>query len=307
MPTDTHQQTTSQSQTRPWEQAMPEISGLLGALGNLIPNSGVNGTETGAINQMTANGQAGNPYAPAVGNVATTLLNGGNATAEVPTVQSNLDAYKTEMAPYLDTNYSTVNNPQVQAALQTIRDDTTNQVNGQFAAGGRTGSGMNVQTLARGIAQGEAPIILDQANRDTATRIGAANSVYGAGNTTAGTIANMNQTGNTNMENGVTAANDALTARNWGPQQILQAQELLKSIPASNLGLLANIGIPLAELGTNSNGTSNTNASSFNPMGVVGGIGNLFSAPAGGTSALAGMGQAAAGLGSGLLGLLGMI
>src|SRR5258708_446257 len=69
--------TSQQSQTQPWGPAMGEVSGLLGSLNNLIPGSGVNSAESGAINQLTQNGQAGNPYASAIGNTATNLLNGG--------------------------------------------------------------------------------------------------------------------------------------------------------------------------------------------------------------------------------------
>jgi hypothetical protein len=272
---------------------MPEVNGLLGQLGTLIPGSGVTGAEQGAINQLTANGQAGNPYAPAVGNVATNLLSGGGATSEVPFVQQNYDALKGNLSPYLSPTYSTVNRGDVRAALDQVATDTGNDIRSQFAAAGRSGSGMESQTLGRGIAAAEAPIILSQANTDTATRLGAANTLYGAGNTTAGTVAGMNQQGVNNMQAGIPAANEALTANNWGPQQILNAQELMKSIPASNLGLLAQIGIPLARLGTNSNQTSTTE----NQMSPIDEIATLAKA--------LGSGKTATSSGSGLLGLLG--
>jgi hypothetical protein len=298
--------TSSTSSSQPWQNAIPEVNGLLGQLGGLIPNSGVNATESGAINQLTQNAQAGNPYAPAVGNVATNLLNGGGATSQVPAVQQNLQNYQSELQQEAAPGYSTLNTPAVQAALQQAATDTSDQINSQFAAAGRSGSGENAQTVARGIAQAQAPIILNQANQDIQTQQNAANELYGAGNTTANTIAGMNQQGVTNQGAGISAANDALQAENWGPQQVLAAQEIGQSLPAQNLGLLAQIGIPLAQLGTNTSGTSTTQS---NPslLSSVAGLGGLFSAPAGGTSAAAGLGQAASGLGSGLLGLLGMI
>jgi hypothetical protein len=279
---------------------MPEVNGLLGQLGTLIPNSGVTGAEQGAINQLTANGQAGNPYAPAVGNVATNLLRGGGATSEVPFVQQNYDTLKGNLSPYLSPAYSTVNSPDVRATLDQVATDTGNDIRSQFAAAGRSGSGMESQTLGRGIAAAEAPIILSQANTDTATRLGAANTLYGAGNTTAGTVAGMNQQGVNNMQAGIPAANDALTANNWGPQQILTAQELMKSIPASNLGLLAQIGIPLAQLGTNANQTSNTQ-SQMSPIQQIATLADAL-----GSGATAGAGGVKSG-GSGLLGLLSRI
>ena len=291
---DSSQTTTQQSNTQPWGAAMGEVSGLLTGLQGLIPNSGLTSAESGAINQLTQNAQAGNPYAPAVGNVANNLLTGGGATNEVGAVNQNYLNYQNTLAPFASPNYSTVNSPDVRAALDQIQTDTSDAVNSQFAAAGRSGSGMNTQTLARGIAQAEAPLILNQANQDTQTRLNAANSLYGAGNTAATTVAGMNQQGVANQQAGIGAANDALTAQNWGPQQVLAAQELVKSIPASDLGLLAQIGIPLAQLGTTSNSTSTTQ-NSPSLISDITGLGGLL----GSNGSKSG--------GSGLLGLLGLI
>jgi hypothetical protein len=159
---------------------------------------------------------------------------------------------------------------------------------------------MNQQTLARGIAQAEAPIILNQANQDTQTQMNAANDLFGAGNTTSAAIAGMNQQGVNNQQAGINASNEALQAENWGPQQIIAAQELAKSIPASNLGLLAQIGIPLAQLGTTTNGTSTTTNNPSLLSSLQSGFGMLGSGPSVGANG-------AMSSGSGLLGLLGMI
>ncbi|MGA7810671.1 tail fiber domain-containing protein [Bradyrhizobium sp.] len=298
--------TSQQSSTQPWAAAGPEVSGLLGQLGNLIPNSGTTSAQTGAINQLTAAGQAGNPYATGTTSAVNNLLSGGGATSQVPAVQQGYQTLQSELAPYTSSSYSTVNSPQVQAALQAANTGITNQVNGEFAAAGRSGSGYNTQTLAQGEEAADAPIILNQANTDTQTQLAADNALYGAGNTTANTVAGMNQQGVTNQNAGINNVGTALTNSTWGPQTTIAAQELGQSIPAQNLGLLAQIGIPLAQLGTNSSGTSNTQN---NPSLIsdLTGLGGLFSSGAGGTSAAAGMGQAAAGAGSGLLGLLGMI
>ncbi len=298
--------TTQQSSTTPWDAAMPEVNGLFGQLQGLIPNTGVNPTEQGAINQLTANGQAGNPYAPAVGNVATTLLNGGGATGQVPALQSNLANYQAGLAPYISSDFSTLNSPAVQNALAQIGTDTTNSINSQFAAAGRSGSGMEAQTLGRGIAQAEAPLILSQANQDAATRQNALSALYGAGNTTSGAISGLTQQGVQNQQAGIPAASSALSSQNYGPQQVLQAQQLLQSIPGSNLGLLAQIGIPLAELGRNSNATTNTES---NPsiLSDIGQIGNLFSSGNGGTSAAQGIANLGGGFLKGAGGLLGFL
>ncbi|VIO73901.1 tail fiber domain-containing protein [Bradyrhizobium ivorense] len=297
---ESKQETTSQSQTNPWAAAMPEVQGLLNGVGSLIPNVNVNGTEQSAIDQLTAQGMAGNPFMAGTSGAVNNLLAGGGATAQNGNLSSNLASYTSELQPYTDPNYSTINTPAVQAALKQVQDDVTNQVNGQFAAAGRSGSAMNTEALARGIAQGEAPIILNQANHDTATRLGVAGSVYGAGNTTAAAITGNNNAAATNQAAGVNSVAPALTNSTWGPRTALTAQELGQSLPASNLGLLANIGIPLAQLGQTSSGTSTTTSNPSLLQDVVS-VGSLLGS---GKSTGA---NGASSAGSGILGLLGML
>jgi hypothetical protein len=74
----TQQQNTQQVQsTTPWAPAAGTIQGLLGNLSNINPN--LTGAQTGAINQLAALGQAGNPYTGQIGGVAGNLLGGGGA------------------------------------------------------------------------------------------------------------------------------------------------------------------------------------------------------------------------------------
>ena len=70
----------------------------------------------------------------------------------------------------------------------TITSDISNQVNSEFAGAGRDLSGLNQQTLARGLSQGLAAPLLGQYNTDVQNQLAAANSLYGAGNTTAGAL-----------------------------------------------------------------------------------------------------------------------
>ncbi|WP_245450505.1 tail fiber domain-containing protein [Bradyrhizobium diazoefficiens] len=235
------------------------LQGILGQINGLLPSTGLNTAQSGAINQLTQNGQAGNPYAPQVGNVASTLLNGGGATNQAGAVNQAYQQYYNATNPLAsNTNYNPYDTPGFKQALDTMIADTTNSVNGSFAAAGRDFSGMNSQTLGRGIAQGVAPTIAAQYNQNVQNQQGAAGNLYNAGNTTAGLQTGLTQQDLANRTQGVATANDALTAQNWGPNQVLQAQQYLQSIPQANLAGLAQIGIPIAGLGSQSSGTSNT-------------------------------------------------
>jgi len=59
-----------------------------------------------------------------------------------------------------------------------------------------------------------------------------------------------------NQQQGVASSQDALNAQNYTPQQQLALAQLAQSIPAQNLGLLAQIGVPIAGLGSQSSGTT---------------------------------------------------
>jgi hypothetical protein len=81
-----------------------------------------------------------------------------------------------------------------------------------------------VQSLARGLGQGEGGLIQSQYNQNVANQLGAANSLYGAGNSTAGLLSNLDQTRLANMQAGINAADAANNAQMWGPQQMLQVE-----------------------------------------------------------------------------------
>jgi hypothetical protein len=306
---DSSQTTTSQSQTRPWDAALPAVNGLLGQLQGLIPNTGTNAAQNGAIAQLTQMGQAGNPYASDIGSAATDLLHGGGAMNYAPTVQNAYDTYRAQTMPLAsNTNYDPYSTPGFSDALKTSNGDITNNIQSLFAAGGRDLSGMNVQTLARGLSQGNSQAIANQYNQNVANQQGASGNLFNAGNTTGTTLANMNQAANANKAQGVQTANAATAAQTWGPQQVLQAQQLAQSIPMTNLGLLTQIGVPLAALGTNANSQSTTenHPSLLSDLSQIGG---LFSSGGGGTSAMQGIANMGGGFlkgGGGLLAMLGL-
>lgn len=256
---ESKQTTTQSSQTEPWKAAQPALQGILGQLNSLIPNSGLSSTASGALDQLQQSANQGNPYAGQIDAYTQNLLNGGGANAQAGNIQSGFDAYKAQTNPLAsNTNYDPMQTPGLADALAALKSDISGSVNGQFAAAGRDSSGYNQQTLGRGLAQGLAPVIVDQYNKNIQNQQTAAGNLYNASNTNGGLLAGLNQQSLANQGQGVTTANDALAAKNYGATQTLNLEQLRQSIPAQNLGLLANIGVPIAGLGSQSSGTSNT-------------------------------------------------
>jgi hypothetical protein len=269
---------TQQSQTAPWEAAQPMLQGILGQLSTGLNNTGLTAAETGALNTLQSNAAKGNPYAGQIGGYARSLLSGGGADAEAGNLRDNLGAFRSQLTPYA--NGSMVgNNPALAAQLAQIQTDVANSVNGQFAAAGRDFSGANQMAYGRGVAAGQAPVIAAQYNQDVANQIAAANALYNAGNTTAGALSGLQQNYLANQGQGVAAAQSALDAQNYGANATLAAEAQRRGIPVQALGLLAQIGVPIAGLGNQTNGTSTkteqmSGADQFSK--IAGGIGNLF-------------------------------
>jgi Chaperone of endosialidase len=268
---------TQQSQTAPWEAAQPMLQSILGQLGTGLSNTGLTGAETGALNTLQGNAARGNPYAGQVGDYTQSLFNGGGANAEAGNVRGNLDTLRGQLTPYANGGM-VGNNPALAAQLAQIQTDVGSAVNGQFAAAGRDFSGANQMAYGRGVAAAEAPVIAAQYNQDVANQINAANALYNAGNTTAGTLSGMQQNYLANQGQGVSAAQSALDAQNYGANATLAAEAQRRGIPVQALGLLAQIGVPIAHLGTQS--TANTTgtqelsgADQFSK--IAGGISNI--------------------------------
>ena len=273
---------TQNSTTAPWQEAQPALQGILGQLQAGLGNTGLTGAENTALNTITGNAQNAGQYAPQIGANATELLNGGGALNQTGAVNQNYQDYQRRLGATANGN-SIGANSALNPYLDTLRSDITNQVNGQFAGAGRDFSGANSMALGRGISQGLAPVIAGQFNTDTANQRGAADALYGAGNTHAGLLSGLQQQSLGNKQMGTQAAGQAFDAQNAGANATLQAEAQRRGIPVQALGLLAQIGIPIAGLGGQSTGHSEgtqqmSGAQQFGTIASgIGSIGRMFS------------------------------
>lgn len=274
------QKTTQSSTTAPWLAAQPALQGILGQLSDNLGNTGLTGAESGAIDTLQRNAGQASQFAPQIQSFARDLLGGGGAMDQAGNVNANLQRFTDQTNPIASNmNFNPYETPGFRDAIDTITSDITNQTNGAFAAGGRDFSGAHSKALARGIMQGVAPTIASQFNTNRAAQQGAAGNLFNAGNTSAGILSGLNQTRLGNQAQGVTAAGQATDAANAGANQILAAEAARRGIPVQALGLLTQIGVPIAGLGGQSTGQSET-THKMSPvqqfMGIMGGINSMF-------------------------------
>lgn len=277
--TSTSKQTQS-STLAPYDPASGSLQGILGSISNLVPQAGTLSTgQQGAINQVISNSNGQPNYNPAINSGTMGLLNGGGAQANDSAIKSNLSTLQNGILGQTASGANIGNNPALQAQINQITTDATNQTNGAWAAAGRDGSPGNAQALGRGIASGVAPVLAQQYNTDVNNALGAASSLYGAGNTTYGLL-NGNQTqANQNFTNGIGAVSGGLNAENAAPTAAINAMAQQFNIPASQLQTLLGMVSPVAAQFGTQNGQStgeNTMSGAQQFATIAQGIGSLW-------------------------------
>jgi hypothetical protein len=251
----------SSGTTNPWEPAQPYLSGILAQLQGQLPATSLTPSESSALSGLADSYIT--QFLPGATSLATDLLAGG-APDRSGMASSAYDAYKAALTPFARGDYvDPASNPALQPYLDTIRNDVANQVNGMFAGAGRDLSGLNQQALARGIAQGEAPVLLDAYNRALADRRSAIDALYGAGGTTAGLLSSLDQTRLANRRAGLDVAGTGASFAMDPFNRQLAAEAARRGIPLSTLQTLVQLGVPIAGLGSAYTGaTSGTQAGS---------------------------------------------
>jgi hypothetical protein len=280
--TNQAQNQTQNSSTSPWAAALPLLSGsggILDQLGNLSQNNtNPTPTQTSALQQIESNLTNAPNFNPQVaGSVGSVVGSGPGSNAGIlnsgyNTLQSNLNPIASGSQVGKD--------PALAGELGTIQNDVTNNLSGEFAAAGRpVGSNASAsQAIARGVAQGEAPVIASQYNTDVSNMLGANSTLYNAAGSTASGLTGITSAGLSDVSNlpGVLNAN---------PSALLAAGNTAAALPYQGLGLLESEALPVAALGATSTGSStgSTQSTQQQPLGptiaggVMGGLGLLGS------------------------------
>lgn len=244
------QQSTQQSQqTQPWSPAVPLLQNQLNSVAGL--NSAPTAGQTTAANSLTSAVSGLPNFAPQATNIANSYL-GGDPTG---LLNPALSAYNSSVSPIANASLNPLQTPGFSNALTTMNNDITNQINGQFAGAGRSLSGLNAQTLARGLSQGDSSAIANQYNQNVANTQNAAGGLLGASGTTSSALTGNQMTGLNTAANIPTLAGQPANAQ-------LSAANTSYSLPMQNLAQLESLTLPIAGLGSQSSGQSQ---STYNP------------------------------------------
>lgn len=249
------QQSSQKSETDPWDVATPYITDFLGKVGAATPATpGPTAAQTAAYGQLEANANQGNPYTGQIDSLASDLFGSANYS---PEVASSYDALSQRLTPTANgTNLDLSGNKQLQDALKVARDDAAFSVNSQFAGAGRDLSGINTQALTRGVTQAEAPLLLNQYNTEQQRTDAAARDLNTAATTAATTKSSLDAATAGLRSQGIDVGNQALAAKDYGPNQVINLEEQMKNMPYDQLSKIAALLYPAAGLGSESTGSA---------------------------------------------------
>jgi hypothetical protein len=276
------QEQQQQSTTAPYAPTQPMLQNILNKLGGMSsdPTAG----QTGAANLLQSEAGGVPSFGPQ-GTQAVDNLFGSTTTPQQGMLSQGYGNLQNTLGKYTDPSYLDPNsNPQIRGWLDTVRNDVTNNVNDQFAAAGRDLSPANSTALGRGIAQGEAPILADQYNRNVGAQQGAAGTLYDASGKTASAITNQQQVPLQNALQGMGAAGQVPGLLTMPGQTALGAANTGAQLPWQGMGWLSALLNPIAGMGSQSQGTGTGSQSGTQTMSgadqfakIAGGFNSLMS------------------------------
>jgi hypothetical protein len=262
--TKTTQNTNSLTRTDPYAPTQPGLQDIISQVSGQAGNTTPTANETAALNSLTTNAQAGNPYAGGIAGLAGDLLKGG--TDRTGMVSSAYDTLKGSLTPFTTMSTNPYDNPAFTNLTSTLSNDITDRIKSAYAGAGYTptSSGDFAQQLGRGISQGVAPTYLQAYNDLTGQKLGTINNLFSGANTTAGLLSGLDQTALANRQAGIGASSAALQAQDSPYERLLQIEQQRRGLPLQNIGGVENLLLPLAQVG----GTQQTNATTTSEQQV---------------------------------------
>lgn len=254
--------TNSQAQTDPWDETLPFLKKLLGKTGAAMDAApaGPTADQTAAADKIKSVANAGNPNVGAIQQLATDLF---ETESRAPGVEAGYGDLNTRLKDTADgKNLDVTNDPNLQKLLQQVGTSASEAVRSRFAAAGRDFSGYEGQNIAKGVADAQTPILVDEYRRQQGRTDAAARDLYGANRETQTTAAELDRLRDTLRTAGIDVGQAALDAQIWGPEKILEVEEMLKQMPVDDIKRFAEILFPAAGLGGQEVGSSQSKGTS---------------------------------------------
>ena len=258
--------TTTNSTSAPWSAATPLLQNLISQYGG--QNTAVTPQQQAALTSL----QQGAGATPNFGNTGSdaikSIFSNASTTPQLGMLNTAYSTLGTNLSPTASgANLNPYSTPGFGDALNTMTQDISNSVKGTYAGSGRdpSGAGSFAQSLGRGLTQGEAPVIANQANVNTQNMLNANSTLYGAGSNTATTGAGLNSTANANLLAGISGAGMIPGLYTAPGASQLAAANTAQNMPFANLAPLLTAGTGIGAMGGTQSGVS-TQTPANNPL-----------------------------------------
>ena len=244
---------TMASTTNPWAATMPQLDQWLSSLGTASTGMGtVSPGQAGALGELSANASRAGQWTPDIERLTRDLF---STQSQSPTATAAYENLQTRLNPIASGSVNPMDDPQFKTMLDSVTGDAMNRVNSMFAGAGRDLSGAHTAAAGRAVTNAQAPIIIDQYNTNIGRQMDAAGRLFDAGQTTAGNVAGLDAAANAQRTQGIETAQAALASMNLPANMRLEIENQLKTLPISELGLVAQQLFAAAGLGSQTAGT----------------------------------------------------
>ena len=248
--------TTQQATQDPWGPVQPLLKDLLGQLQPQIMNTGATANENLALDKLTGIAQKPNQYAGDMNGLLANLFKGGGIGETAPMVKDAYGMLSSRLDPTARGDFvDPTSNPYLQKIVGRTQDDIRNQTAQQFAGAGRSFSGAHLNALGTGIGKATQDLYYNDYNAERARQSDAIKTMFGGANTAAGTLENIagGKLGAQLQAPGLLNQVSGLETQPWG--KLLEVEALRRGLPLQNMGMLASLLFPMAQLGKQTQGT----------------------------------------------------
>lgn len=253
----------SKTKSEPWAPTIDPAKAYIDKI-NQVGGLDITPDQMAAFGQLKENAGAGNPFTPQIAKLAEDAFNYSGGTENKAMVSDAYAGLQGNLGAYANGDYLDVmNNPQMREMLDMVAGNVQDRINRSFHGMGRSRSGINQQSVSRGITEGQLPLLLDQFNKQQGLQMDAAKALYGAGGDTATTLNSMGQNDLNVRSSGIGLAEQALAARDYAPNKILDLDQQIQQLPYENLALYGSLLLPAAGLGGTSDTKSKSKTSGF--------------------------------------------
>jgi hypothetical protein len=268
--------------TGPWARTQPALEDLINRIRQQMVNSSVSPDERQAVHGLERNIKYTNEYLPQHRSLLNDLFKGGGFGQGMDALKSSWDTANTALTPIARGDFLNMeSNPYIQAMVNKTQGDVYNRVGGMFAGSGRTASGAHMNALGSGIGDATNNLYYNAYSGERDRQSGAIRDLISG---SVGYSGAMDQ-----------AAGNVLGARTQGSQfapivtgmrddpflKQLELSQMRRSMPLQNLGMLRDLLVPIAGLGSQNRSMTNTTTEMTpNPMqmimgGAMGGLNAL--------------------------------